>query len=75
MKKKCVLFLKAFSLETDILVQTLYRWFYGKERKILKRNPYLTENRFSWNETICAVVNNNYLRHMCSKGFLDSSFN
>ena len=31
------------------------RWFYGKKRKIGKRNLYLTENRLSWNEICCAA--------------------
>ena len=46
-----------------------------KKHKIWKGNLYLTENRFSRNEMWCAVVNHNYMRHICAKQFLDANFN
>ena len=49
--------------------------FTVKQRKIGKKNLYLTENRFSTNEKWCTVVNHNHMRHICAKEFLDSNFN
>ena len=68
-----LLFLKAFSWETDLLV-TLGD-FTLKKRKIGKGNLYLTENQLNRNEMWCAVVNHNHMGHICAKGFLDSNFN
>ena len=45
------------------------RWFYGKNCKIGKGNPHLTENRFSKNEMWCATDNHNDTCHTCAKGF------
>ena len=49
-------------------------WFYGKTRKIGKRNLYFTENRLSRNEMWCAADNHNYMCHICAKGLLDANF-
>ena len=68
-----LLFLKAFSWETDLLV-TLGD-FAVKKRKNGKGDLYLTENRFSRNEMWCAMVNHNHMSHICAKGYLDSNFN
>ena len=57
-----LLFLKAFSWETDLWV-TLGD-FTVKKRKIGKGNLYLTENRLSWNEMCCAADHNNYMCHI-----------
>ena len=52
------------------------RWIYDEKRKIGKGNLHLTENQLSRNETWCAAdVYNNYMCHICAKGFLDSIFN
>ena len=45
----CLLFLKAFSWETNLLKNT--KWFHSKKnRKVGNGNLYLTENRLNWNE-------------------------
>ena len=54
-----LLFLKAFSWETDLWV-TLGDFTVKKNRKMGKRNLYLTENRLSKNEMWCAVDKHNY---------------
>ena len=75
-KKKAdrfLLFLKAFSWETDLWV-TLGD-FYGKKRKIEKENLDLSENRVGRNEMICVEHNCTYVCHICAKGFLNSNFN
>ena len=69
-----MLFLKAFSWETDLLV-TLGDFAVKKTRKIRKENLYLTENRFSRNEMWCAVINNIHMCLKCAKGFLDLNLN
>ena len=43
------------------------RWFYGKKRKIGKRNLYLTGNRLSRKQMWCAADNHNYMCHICAK--------
>ena len=50
------------------------RWFYGI-KKNLEGDLYLTENRLHRNKMGCAVDNHNYLRHICTKGFLDLNCN
>ena len=66
-----LLFLKAFSLETDLWV-TLSDF---TVRKIGKGNLYLTENRLSWNKIRCAADKHNYTCYTCAKEFLDANFN
>ena len=56
-----LLFLKAFSWETDLWV-TLGD-FGVKKRKIGKGNVYLTKNRWSRNEMRCASDNHNNMCH------------
>ena len=68
-----LLFLKAFSWEIDFLV--MVDDFTVKKCKIFKGNLYLTENRLNRNEMWYAVVNHNYVFHICAKGFLDANFN
>ena len=51
------------------------RWIYGEKCKIGKGNRYLAKNLLHRNELCCAADNHNYMRHPCTKGFLDSSFN
>ena len=68
-----LLFLKAFSWETDLWV-TLGD-FAVKKPKIGKGNLYLTENRLSRNEMLCSSDNHNNMRHICAKELLDSNFN
>ena len=68
-----LLFLKAFSWETDLWV-TLGD-FTAENKKIGKGNLYLTENWLSWNEICCAADNHNNMCHTCAKEFLDSNFN
>ena len=68
-----LLFLKAFSWETDLWV-TLGD-FMVKIKKIGKGNLYLTENKLSWNEMCCAADNHNYKCHTCAKEFLNLNFN
>ena len=51
------------------------RWFNSKKHKIVKGSLYLIEHRFSRKEMWCAVVNHNYMGHICAKGFLDLNFN
>ena len=60
-----LLFLKAFSWESDLWVT----WFYGKKCKTWKGNMNLIENRLSGNETWCAADNHNYMCHMCKRIF------
>ena len=36
---------------------------------------YLTKNRLSRSEMWCSTENHNYMRHICTKGFLDSNLN
>ena len=75
-KKKAdgfLLFLKAFTWETDLWVT--YWWFYGKKRKIGKGNLYLTENELCRNEMWCAPDIHNYMCNICAKEFLASNFN
>ena len=67
-----MLFLKAFSWETDLWV-TLCD-FTVKKRKIGTRNLCLTDNGLGRNEIWCAVGNHNYMCHII-KGFLDTNFN
>ena len=67
-----LLFLKAFSWETDLLV-TLCDFTVKKTSKIGKGNPYLTEIRWSWYKMRCAADNHNYM--MCKIIFLDLNFN
>ena len=67
------LFLKAFSWEIDLWV-TLGD-FTVKKRKIGKGNLYLTENRLSRNEILCATDNHNYMCPVCAIGFIDLKFN
>ena len=69
-----LLFLKAFSWETDLCV-TLGDFTVKKTRKIWKGNLHLTENRLSRNKMWCAADSNNYMCHVCAKDFLDSNFN
>ena len=68
-----LLFLKAFSWETVLLV--MLDDCTVKKRKNGKGNLYLTENQFSRNEMWCAMVNHNHMDHICPKGFSDSNFN
>ena len=68
-----LLFLKAFSWETDLLVAL--GDFTVKKRKIWKGNPYVTENRLSENKMWCAADNHNDTCHTRAKGFLDLNFN
>ena len=68
-----LLFLKAFSWETDLWV-TLGD-FAVKQRKIRKGNLYLTENWLSRNEMWCATDNHNNMCPICAKVLLDSNFN
>ena len=70
----CLLFLKAFSWETDLWV-SLGNFTVKKKKNIGKENLYLTENRLSWNEMCCAADNHNYICHTCAKACLDSNFN
>ena len=66
----CLLFLKAFSWETDLWV-TLCK-FMVKNAKIGKGSLYLTVNQLlSWNETWCAVLQiiTNIMSHMCKRIF------
>ena len=51
------------------------RWFYGKKRKIVKGNLYLTENWLHRNKIWHAADNHSYMCHVCAKGSLDSNFN
>ena len=67
--KGFLLFLKAFSWKTDLLV-TLCD-FTVIHTKLGKGNLYLTENWFSRNEMWCVVVNYNHMGHIMWKGFLD----
>ena len=64
-----LLFLKAFSWETDLWVAP--GDFAVKKRKIGKGNLYLTENRLIKNEMWCAADIHNYMCHIYAKGFLD----
>ena len=59
----CLLFLKAFSGETDLWV-TLGALAIKKKRKIGKVNPKLTKIRLGRNEISCAEDNNNYMGNM-----------
>ena len=68
-----LLFLKAFSWETDLFSNA--RWFNGERRKIETGNLYLAENWFSGNEMWCSVVNHNHMRHIFATGILDLNFN
>ena len=68
-----MLFLKAFSWETNIWVM-LGDFTVKKTRKIGKGNLYLTENQFSRNEMWCASDNNNNMCYICAKELLDSNF-
>ena len=74
MKNGFLLFLKAFSWETDLLWETLGD-FAVKKRKIGEGNLYLTENQLSRNLMWCASDNHNNLCHICAKLILDSNFN
>ena len=65
-----LLFLKAFSWETDLLV--MLGDFTVKKCKSGKGTLYLTENCLSWKEMYCAADNRNYMCHACAKEFLDS---
>ena len=47
----------------------------NKTPKIGKGNLYLTGNRLRRNEMVCAADSNNYMCHICAKGFLNSNFN
>ena len=66
-----LLFLKAFSWETDLWV-TLGD-FTVKNAKF-GRDICATENQLSKNEMWCAADNHNNTCHTCAKGFLDSNF-
>ena len=68
-----LLFLKALSLETNLWVTQ--GDFTVKKCKIGKRNLSSPENRLGRNEVWCAKDNHSYMRHICAKGFLHSSFN
>ena len=68
-----LLFLKAFSWETDLWVTQGDLKL--KIRKIGKGNLYLTKNPLSRNEMWCAADNHNYMCHPCAKGFLDLNLN
>ena len=46
----------------------------GKKCKIGKGNLYLSENRISRNEMLCAADNHNNMCHICAKEFLDLNF-
>ena len=63
-----------FALFKSIFLRNLSlsnaRWFYGKKRKIGKRNLYLSENRLSRNKILYAANNHNYMYHiMCKRIF------
>ena len=83
-RDRFLLFLKEFSWETYLWV-TLDDFTVKKKKtkqnktkktfKIGKGNLKFTENRLSRNELWCAVVNYNYMCHICAEGFLDSNFN
>ena len=62
-----LLFLKAFSWETDLWVKA--RWFYGKKHKIGMGNWYLTENWLIKTEMWCAADSHNYVSYMCKRIF------
>ena len=49
------------------------KWFYGKKRKIGKKNLYLTENRLSRNEMGCAADDHDNMCYICATQLLDSN--
>ena len=70
LKKK----LKLFSVRVKELFEPIVlrnrslsnaRYFYNKNRKIVKGNLYSTKNRLSRNEMWCAADNYSYMSHMC----------
>ena len=67
-----LLFLKAFSWETDLWV-TLGDFTVKKTCKIGEGK--LTENRLNRNEMLWAADNHNNMCYICAKGYLDSNFN
>ena len=69
-----LLFLKAFSWETDLWV-TVGDFTTKQTRKIGKENLYLTENQVGRNEILCVEDSHSYMCHMCAKEYLKSNFN
>ena len=46
-----------------------------KKKRKWEGKSIFTENRLSRSEMWCATCNNNYMRHIYAKGFLDSNIN
>ena len=57
-----LLFLKAFTWETDL-------WVTLGDFTVKKCKMYLTENQFSRNEMWWTADNHNYMCHICAQGF------
>ena len=72
-KNGFLLFLEAFSWETDLCV-TLCDFTVKKTRKIGKGNLDSTENRLGGNKMWSAEDNHSWMCHIYAKGFLDSNF-
>ena len=71
---KFLLFLKAFSWETDLWVTV--GDFTAKNGKSGKRNLYVTENQLRRDKIWCeADNNNNSMCHICAKELYDLNFN
>ena len=63
-----LLFLKAFSWETDL-------WVALGDFTVKNAKLYETENRLSRNKMWCTEDIHNYMCHLCAKEYLDSNFN
>ena len=61
----CLLFLKAFSWETDLWVMLV---------DFALKKLYLAKNPFSRNEIYCMDCSHSYMNNMCAKEVLDSNF-
>ena len=71
---------RVFALFKSIFLWYQYlsfaRWFTVKNVQIGRGDLYCIKYWLSWNEKCCAVNNhNNYMCHICAKGFLDPNFN
>ena len=66
-------FFKAFSWENDLHI--ILGELALKKCKTVKRNLYLTKNRFGGNEICYAEENHSYMSNMCANEFSGLNFN